>query len=97
MFVSDSSGNQDIYIENIDGTGRRNITHSPEREDSPVWSPDGKYILYDKESTAAENPQAQIWIAELGWKRSSIIDGRQLSLLVAGRKEYSIYKTKNRK
>ena len=64
MFVSDLSGNPDIYSENVDGSDRKNITNSPEREDCSAWSPDGNYILYNKESTVDGNPQVQIWIVK---------------------------------
>ena len=37
----------DIYVMNADGTGRRNITHSPRVDDYfPVWSPRGDRILF---------------------------------------------------
>jgi Tol biopolymer transport system component len=73
MFVSDLPGNQDVFIENIDGSNLTNITHSPEREDCPGWSPDGKYVLYDKESTAVGNPQVQSWIAKSDGSGSQLL------------------------
>ena len=38
-FTSDEAGNDDIFIINIDGTGRRNLTNSPGRDILPNWSP----------------------------------------------------------
>jgi Tol biopolymer transport system component len=64
LFFSDLSGNQDIYIENADGSDLTNITNSPDREDCPVWAPDGEHILFSRETTIDGNTQDQIWIAK---------------------------------
>jgi dipeptidyl aminopeptidase/acylaminoacyl peptidase len=37
LFVSDRSGNRDIYMMNSDGTNVRRITNTPEDEDDPLW------------------------------------------------------------
>ena len=38
----------DIFVTNLDGTSRINITLTPERvEMNPQWSPDGEWIVYD--------------------------------------------------
>lgn len=39
-----TSGNAEIYIINVDGTGERNLTNATTVEWSPVWSPDGSRI-----------------------------------------------------
>ncbi|HEX8707833.1 MAG TPA: PxKF domain-containing protein [Pyrinomonadaceae bacterium] len=41
-------GNWDIFAVNPDGSGRVNLTNSPEAEVEPVWSPDGSKILFLK-------------------------------------------------
>jgi Tol biopolymer transport system component len=40
--------NSDIYVVRADGTGKVNLTATPEvREMRPAWSPDGRWIAYD--------------------------------------------------
>lgn len=42
----------DIYVVNVDGTGRVNLTNSDDNmEVHPTWSPDGRYIAYEVMST----------------------------------------------
>jgi Tol biopolymer transport system component len=36
----------EIYVMNADGSGLRNLTHSPEHDFSPAWSPDGREIVF---------------------------------------------------
>jgi Tol biopolymer transport system component len=38
----------DIYVANADGSSRRRVTHEPGASEvrQPVWSPDGRHILY---------------------------------------------------
>lgn len=39
-------GDSDIFISNLDGSGRRNITNNPAIDYSPVWSPSGRQIAF---------------------------------------------------
>ena len=39
-------GNTDIYIWTSDGSHKTRLTEHPGRDENPVWSPDGKYILF---------------------------------------------------
>ena len=34
---------------NADGSGQRNLTRNPARDMDPVWSPDGRRIVFDRE------------------------------------------------
>lgn len=44
-----SGGNRDVFVMNLDGNGRQNLSQSPETEDlHPAWSPDGSRIAWDK-------------------------------------------------
>ncbi len=41
------NGQGDIYVINADGTNPRRLTTDPANDTWPVWSPDGKKILFD--------------------------------------------------
>ena len=45
-FVSNISGNWDLWVVNPDGTGLRQLTDTPIDERCPSWSPDGREIVY---------------------------------------------------
>ncbi len=51
VFVSDRDGSENIWLARADGTGARQLTDG-ERESymSPVWTPDGDYIMATKGS-----------------------------------------------
>ncbi|HVU07630.1 MAG TPA: hypothetical protein VHG89_03705 [Verrucomicrobiae bacterium] len=40
------SGSPDVWVANADGSGLKQLTHTPEDESSPCWSPDGKWICF---------------------------------------------------
>lgn len=39
--------NLDIYVMNEDGSNVTRLTNHPERDGSPVWSPDGRRIAFE--------------------------------------------------
>jgi TolB protein len=41
-----SRGDTDIFVSNLDGSDRRNITNNPAIDTSPAWSPSGKQIAF---------------------------------------------------
>jgi Tol biopolymer transport system component len=45
-FISDRTGNFEIYVVNPDGSDERRLTRAPETDGSPVWSPDGREIAF---------------------------------------------------
>jgi imidazolonepropionase-like amidohydrolase/Tol biopolymer transport system component len=55
VFISDRNGSENIWIANADGTKPRAVT-TTERENymSPIWSPDGEYVVAAK--------GAQLWM-----------------------------------
>jgi eukaryotic-like serine/threonine-protein kinase len=42
----DSRGNQDIWVRELDRGGVTRLTFHPRQDVSPVWSPDGKRVVY---------------------------------------------------
>lgn len=46
-FEGYTTGNADIYIVGVDGTGLRQLTTDPATDQYPQWSPDGTTIVYD--------------------------------------------------
>ncbi|MEP6691470.1 MAG: amidohydrolase family protein [Gemmatimonadaceae bacterium] len=60
VFVSDRSGGQNLWIASLDGTGVRQLTKGNDwLYISPVWSPDGKYIVV---SRAQNRLAAKPWV-----------------------------------
>ena len=55
---ANGDASQDIFILDANGEQPFNLTHSPQREDHPAWSPDGAYLLYTKSFNDSE-----IWIS----------------------------------
>ncbi len=53
-------GDTDLFISNLDGSDRRNITNNPAIDTSPTWSPSGKQLAFvsDREG------QSQIFICD---------------------------------
>ena len=49
-----TTGNADIYVVGVDGTGLRQLTTDPATDQYPQWSPDGTTIVYDN-AGAREN------------------------------------------
>ncbi len=45
-FMSTRSGDADIWVVNVDGTGLQILTTDTEADHSPFWSPDGQQIVY---------------------------------------------------
>jgi Tol biopolymer transport system component len=45
-YALDVDGRPQIYMMNVDGSGKTRLTHSSGEDSYPVWSPDGGSILY---------------------------------------------------
>ena len=48
-FVSNRSGDEEIYVARADGTGVTRLTSLPGRDLSPAWSSDGKRIAWSRD------------------------------------------------
>lgn len=46
LFISNNSGNKEVYLSDYNGDNTRQITRNGSINLSPQWSPDGKKILY---------------------------------------------------
>ena len=45
-FVSSTSGNADVWVQNVDGSGLRQLTNDAAADAWPAWSPDGRKIMF---------------------------------------------------
>ena len=57
-FMSDRAGNWDIWVINVDGSGRTRLTTHPADDEHPAWSPDGKKIAF----TSKRGGNRDIWV-----------------------------------
>ena len=60
-FVSNRSGNQDLWIMNADGSDQRQLTTDPAQDGWPRWSPDGKQMAFQSNRNGALN----IYVADV--------------------------------
>lgn len=56
------SRSTNIWMVSWDGTTNLQLTHTPESEYSPRWSPDGKYVAFLSSRQEAKSPQ--IWLMD---------------------------------
>src|SRR6202023_120128 len=54
VFLSDRDGSENVWIANADGSNPKKLTKDKEAIfASPVWTPDGQYVLASRQNTAA--------------------------------------------
>lgn len=56
VYTDRPDGQTDIFTIRPDGTGKTNITQSPEDESEPRWSPDGQTILFGRWVGSVKTP-----------------------------------------
>ena len=58
------SRNFDLYLVNLDGSGLERVTTSPEFDAFPMFSPDGKRLVFASNRNAAQPGETNIFIAD---------------------------------
>ena len=53
-------GDTDLFVSQLDGSGRRNVTNHPAIDTSPTWSPSGKQIAF----VSSRDGAGQIYVAD---------------------------------
>ena len=98
VFLSDRSGDENIWIANRDGSDPKPLTKGKStRYWSPEWTPDGKYIVVSKSSGGAQG--TQLWLYHLdggsGVNLTGSEDRKQLNPLGAafGKDDRFVYFT----
>ncbi len=55
----------DVFVMNADGTQQRNLTQHPKQDGFPCWSPDGKYLVFER----AGHATLEIFVIELATRK----------------------------
>jgi serine/threonine protein kinase len=71
-FASGANGPADIWVQNVDGSDLRQLTNDPEADHWPVWSPDGRWIVYG----SARGGRYETWrVPTAGGRPEKVFDG----------------------
>ena len=71
-FASTTTGNSDIWTQNVDGSNLRQLTNDATADSWPVWSPDGHWIVY----TSQREGRQETWrIPAAGGQAEKVVDG----------------------
>jgi len=100
-FVSDRSGNWDIWIMKADGTDLKPLTHQTSEDRFPAWSPDGKRIVFASNRSGnwdiwVMNPDGADLKQMTTHRRDDLVpawsrDGQKIAFVSYRDLEYSIY------
>ena len=76
LFVSDRSGNENLWIIDADGSNPRPLTteRGDFQFDDPEWSPDGEYVLVRKDAPGNPNTGRQPWLIHVSGGRGMGLD-----------------------
>ena len=59
-----SSRNFDLFLVNLDGTGLEQVTFSEEFESFPMFSPDGRFLVFGSNRHGSHEGNTNLFIAE---------------------------------
>jgi len=82
LFVSDRSGNENLWMVDADGTNPRPVTteRGDFHFDDPEWSPDGDYVLVRRNEAGSPNAGRQPWLIHLSGGNGMELDGEAQGL-----------------
>lgn len=66
-FVSDRTGNPQIYLINLDGTGEVQLTNLPEGACQPTWMPNGTQLIFTSPCSSSRDTYqgSSMWLIEV--------------------------------
>jgi Tol biopolymer transport system component len=75
-FAGDKAGQLDLYVMNVDGSGRRQLTSDLGQDLYPAWSPDGGSLLFTWTGSEPSSPTMLVVIgADGSGRRELLVDG----------------------
>lgn len=69
IYWDEQNGNRDIFLINLDGTGKTRLTDHPYQDHNPQWFPDGKRICFYRKHL--ESREANLFVYDVDRKRES--------------------------
>ena len=84
-------GDTDVWMASWDGTQQLRLTSSPESENAPRWSPDGRYLAF-LSGRPGKAKGSQVWLLDLAGG-----EPRKLTDLSAGVQDPLVFSTDGRK
>ncbi len=72
-FAGSKGGQIDIYIMNVDGSGRKQLTNDLAQDLGPTWAPDGQTLLFHWSGTAPSSPTMLVSIGTDGEGRRELL------------------------
>lgn len=79
-FVSDKSGNKEVYVMEADGSNKRKITANGSINLFPSWSPEGDTLLY----TSYRGGSPDVWMVSRGKRRNGQLLGKKALIKYRG-------------
>jgi TolB protein len=103
VFMGHRSEQWDLYVMNVDGSARRQVTNDAGQENGPSWSPDGDSLIFTWTPEPPETPVALTVMAADGTGRRELVpwgaggrwspDGRRVMFYGFGPLPAGIYVT----